>query len=282
MSETLVAAVQHALARDPVLPRLRRTYRFSIGPHVTDEPQLNLVFSPSANFTLLKRHEFPGVTIHLVDRLSEYFIRDADRMLRLFRNIAERELDKIVLVGSSKGGFAALMFGTLLSQYFPQHSIEVRVFSPQVTLWPFNDVLPFPSYHRLIRGAEADTAIQANLIRFGDPTRRFSSVSNLKIKVAFGTGNQADQREADRLAPFDCVEMVPLDTSSHLSALPFIVDIRDRDQIEETLLRYITREKADADVASLRLNKDIQKTVGEFVRLGSEKERLDSFWAGTA
>ena len=242
--------------------------------------QLNIIFSPSNKLFILNNIQLRGNTLRLLDKESVYFLRKPGRTIKYIMSQVCEDTEQIVTIGSSKGGFAALMYATLLSRIFPNIKVSVRTFSPQISLWPISDNLPYPSYKKLIKDVEIDDALMHDLVRFGNPVQNIRKFRNLDVLVAYGNKNKVDTKEALLLRGIRNVSLMPLPIRTHLSLLPFVVDVRDKDLVRATISKFLQRDSNDIDAREIKMTENIESLVEDFYNLSDGGFDFDAPWLG--
>lgn len=265
---------------DYFISRAQERMRWDVVSGGNDGEQVNFIFSPSPKLFFLRSLNLRGTTVHLTDIASQYFIGDPIATAHLLNSFIHNETKTIVTVGSSKGGFGALLYAAIIARKHTSRMIEARVCSPQVTLWPFNPELTYPSYHQLIKAAEADSQLQLNLERYGFPVKLVRTLRNIRIFAAYGLRNRVDSRECGALSGIRSVTTFGLPIKSHLSLLPFCIDISRRDLVESALLRYFVRNSGDTDAEAIRISESLQNSIDEFCAIDSQLYDLGAFWRG--
>lgn len=206
-----------------------------------DRRDLIVVFSPSRRF-ILYRYAFPGDALYVSDLKGFYYLPVARKLARgLVELIDRRGYERVLFLGTSKGGFGALLLTRLCAQMRPRRVFRALAFSPQVRLHPLNPDLYFPSYRRLRRVARARFAMAAALRLHGDVTR-VADASNVHATVVFATENATDLAEADRLGGRN-LRKIRVAGSSHGSILYFALQDRPESYVRSRLARIYARAR---------------------------------------
>lgn len=233
--------------------------------HYRDQPGSNdllVIFSSTA-----KRHAFMGQAwscnvLFVLDRDDAYFVIGAGRAADAIGAAIDRAgLDRVLFLGSSKGGFGAVLWSALCARRRPEKLFRALAFSPQTRLYPFNEELDFRSYKLLWRRAETDPRVMASLKAYGD-LRIAQKEANALVTFVYGERNQVDRREVGRLfAPQFRKYPVPL--RFHGSVIPFTVRHMDEETLSKWLRNLYTRAEDEPDLSGI-LPTDPAELVAEF------------------
>lgn len=121
------------------------------------------------------------------------------------KTIAERRWRQVFVIGSSAGGFAAILFGASIG------ATHIVAFSPQ-TIIQAKTIRQFGSTDS--RHEEIDLkAGKVDLAKVLEETGYAG-----RIDLYYGSGNELDVLAAEHLRRFPCVTLHPVDTASHNSA----------------------------------------------------------------
>ena len=206
-----------------------------------DPRDLIVVFSPSRRF-ILYRHAFSSDALYVSDRKGFYYLPVARKLARaLVELIDRRGYERVLFLGTSKGGFGALLLTRLCARMRPRRIFRALAFSPQVRLHPLNADLYFPSYRRLRRVARAKFAMAAALRLHGDVTR-VADASNVYATVVFATENATDLAEADRLGGRN-LRKIRVAGSSHGSILYFVLQDHSESYVRSRIARIYARAR---------------------------------------
>jgi len=146
----------------------------------------------------------------------------ADALRRL---LSHHEVDRLVVAGASAGGYAALLFGTLLGAH------QVLCFAPQTVLEL--DILAEMDDHRWDRRLGGQTAAGAVDARFTDLRRVLPAVrcAETRYRIYFDDSLRADRLHAERLADLRGVRLYRFGRGSHNIAR----SLRDAGALERVL-----------------------------------------------
>lgn len=248
-----------------------------IGPAQGGAQEVVLVFSPFARSYILVKQDLGRPVLHLRDESETYFLRQADALAdRLASELAGRVASRVILLGSSKGATAALLFGSLLAARLAALRFDAYAFSPQTRLWPWNATLGLPSYAELVDRAASDPALRQDLERHGNLPGG-PRPANYRALVTFGDGNRRDAAEARAYAAAQAgrgVRLNPLPISSHITLVPYVIDCADRQALLDALLGTAARNPDDADTAEDSRTARLLREVERYHRLGGLDLRL--------
>lgn len=147
----------------------------------------------------------------------------------LQRLLARHEIDRLVVAGCSAGGYAALVFGTLLG------ASEVLCFAPQTVL--DLDILAAMGDHRWDRRLGEHTAAGVVDRRFTDLRRSLRKLrcADTGYRIYFDDSAHTDRLHAERLADLDGVRLHRFGRGSHNIAR----SLRDAGALEHVLHRAL-------------------------------------------
>jgi pimeloyl-ACP methyl ester carboxylesterase len=234
----------------PFEEQFRRSLEDSAAPLCSemgsDSSVLLLAFGGMAGGITMPPFEFFSITAKMpVKRL---FVRDLHRAwyhlgipglgstisavgTSLRQLIASQQVDRIVTVGSSAGGYAALVFGTLLD------ADRVLCFAPQTAIEP--GILSGMNDHRWARRLRSLETSHGLDPQWTDLRRALPEIhrdTNANYDLYFDRALQADRLHAERLAEVDGVRLHGLQGTGHAVART----MRDTGQLERVLLRALS------------------------------------------
>ncbi len=143
----------------------------------------------------------------------------------LGRLLAQQEIERLVVAGASAGGYAALLFGTLLG------AEEVLCFAPQTVL--DLDILAEMGDHRWDWRLGRQTAAGAVDARFTDLCRVLPAARSAETsyRIYFNDSVRADRMHAERLAGLSGARLYRFGRGSHNIAR----SLRDTGALERVL-----------------------------------------------
>lgn len=187
---------------------------------------------------------FKRRTLYIGDASLTYYTRGADVLnAAILRFMRLRGVRKVFITGGSKGGFGALLLGTMAA--IGNRDIEVRatVFSPQTSLFPDVHGLPFPSYKLMMKSASASREIDQDLRRFGNLPEHWPE--NIAVTVYVGERNAVDMRQAELISDRSVLRKLPI--AGHLSHFPFVVNMGDERAVRGLVDKAMGQGKAAGD-----------------------------------
>ena len=124
------------------------------------------------------------------------------------------------LLGQSAGGFAALLYGALMSLACPEAQVGVIAFSPLVSIWPLAAGSRTAQHSRVTTAGLADTRRQQNLERFGDARPWISKATaagggRFTARILYPGLNERDTAQAELLRDEPAVKLIPMPTTLH-------------------------------------------------------------------
>jgi pimeloyl-ACP methyl ester carboxylesterase len=144
--------------------------------------------------------------------------------------IASQQVDRLVTVGSSAGGYAALVFGTLLG------ADRVLCFAPQTTIDPaILSEMHDRRWAGMLRNLEAVNGVDSHWTDLRRALREVRREKNTNYDLYFDHSFQADRLHAERLAEIDGVRLHGLQGAGHAIARA----MRDSGELERILLRAL-------------------------------------------
>lgn len=176
--------------------------------------ELLVVFSPTGRF-VLHRSSFACDLLFVADRTGFYYVTRAPEIAAAVISVIERGgYERTLLMGSSKGGFGALVVARAAGRMRPDMIFRTLTFSPQVRLYPGNPALYFPSYRRMRAQARRQFELAWTLRRFGD-VAAIGDLPNVRSTIVCGSGNPTDMGEAGRLrGPNAAIRTLPVSAHS--------------------------------------------------------------------
>lgn len=146
-----------------------------------------------------------------IDKLIEY----------LKKVITDQEYERICFLGNSMGGYAAILFGTLLN------IDTVIAFAPQTFIDRINRIKYYD--HRWKEEIAAMRLYPLKKTEYFDLKAQLAKVGDFKtsIKVYYDPGDRLDRKHAERLKSFPQVELRPEAEGGHL----LVKYIRDKGEL---------------------------------------------------
>lgn len=210
---------------------------------------LIVTFSPGAGFAYYKK-DFKHDTLYIRSKGDSYYTMQAGRLADNIKAFfVSGGYEKILFIGSSKGGFASLLYGALLARRVPNAKVVSVAFSPQTRIFPYNEKLTFPSYQRLYKsvnsGALSNMALSC-LKKYGDVTSMLKQ-KNLFCDVYYPEFLERDVREACRLVGYN-IRKNPIPIKIHSVGLLCSLDNKNRSSVEKLCERLYSKRKTELDL----------------------------------
>lgn len=220
--------------------------RYSIDFRYNSKKEIIVVFSPNARFNLYN-YRFKQSVLFLSDNKLGYYLLNPGRQVKLiYEFLVASGFNRVVFIGSSKGGTGALLWSSLLSRHIPDDSIDLSciVFSPQTKLYPYNKNLTFPSYKKTFSELSVNNAMKVCFERYGDVSQ-FVNDSDVFTAIFYSSEYQVDKIEAERISGKNVIHIrIPLPL--HGSITPFIIDRKDEVSLEKICKKlYLNAQKDD-------------------------------------
>ncbi|MGM9997547.1 hypothetical protein [Campylobacter lanienae] len=245
---------------------------------------LIISFSVNDNFDLYK-YIVDFDTLYLAcDPKIFYFGNVEEVSLNLEKIIIENNYTNIILVGTSKGGFASCLYGILLAKRLRDISFNVLSFSGGGCLYPVNKHFlenfknPF-EYKRLLNIANEDSKILSDLQKYGNlESLLLDKMDNIQIYAVAGKNEIADAYEVQRIAKYQNVKSFFIDISSHFSSMPFMLNNKDVENIKrlKNLLMLSVFDYFNLKNDEIELNK-IANEISSVVKNGNLRSLNEIF-----
>ena len=158
-------------------------------------------------------------------------------------------MENIIIIGSSKAGFASLLWGELIYRILADsHKIFVLSFSPQTLLYPFNERLYFPSYNTLMNLINSNEGTKRCAESYGDINKVLAE-TELKGMIVYPNLNPCDKTEAERVTAKN-IKLIGLDYPLHGSFLPFMKQVKEPIKLQEMVKKIYLNAKNDLDITA--------------------------------
>lgn len=223
-------------------------YEFAFFEHPSEN--LIITFSPTSSFFLYNR-EMNAKKLCVISNQPNYYLLNPGSTCKLIAKfIKNLSIKNIILLGSSKGGFAAILWADLLIRAIGVQNINVfsLSFSPQTQLYPFNDNLGFPSYRKFFLSLEHDFKMQKCAENYGN-LPEFLKESSLEGMVIYPNEHKTDREEALKLSN-SRLALHSIDSPIHGSIFPFLSDVTKRENAEKLVSKLYLNSEKDADLKS--------------------------------
>lgn len=213
---------------------------------VEDSDTLIVTLSPTGAFI------FSNVFVRqnllcLADRQKSYFTLNVERAIPAILDfLARTGIRRLIFVGSSKGGFGALLLAGRCAQAMPERAVHCLAFGPPTLLFPENPALMhIPSYGRMmVRQAESGRFREA-LLAHGD-VRFIQTLRNVHVVIAYAEGCEMDVIEAGRLCG-PTIRKLPVPYPRHGAITPITLRGRTPAGIRRTIENMLRANAKDAD-----------------------------------
>ena len=222
-------------------------YNFSYKSHFTKN--LVITFTPSQGY-FLYHNDLNAHKICISLNTPNYYIFNPGNACKILAShVKTLDVENIIIIGSSKAGFASLLWGELISRALPiNYNIFVLSFSPQTLLYPFNERLYFPSYSNLINLINRNKSVEKCAQYYGD-INDFVSKSDLNGMIIYPRLNPCDKAEAERVTAKN-IKLIGLDYPLHGSFLPFMKQAKEPKKLQEMVNKIYSNSKKDKDVTA--------------------------------
>jgi pimeloyl-ACP methyl ester carboxylesterase len=248
---------------EAALARIARSFTVAPRGEIGDPLAIHLSYDVAP---ALGRFDFGCATIDIADPQLSYYLAGRDDLIDgLAALIDANDIRRICLVGSSKGGFGALMLSRRLAERFPKRALSAIAFSPQTRLWPADRKLTLPSYRAMIERAKTDAPLAESLRIDGDQTVD-ASLPNLRQLVIFGTGHSRDVRHAGALTG-SSVTLRPIAVSFHAALLATLVASAGPAKTRVLVAALVRNGLSNADMALEALTEEEGAMVAELEAL---------------
>lgn len=238
---------------DQLLAELRpgRFSRRAMGVHFSYDEVLTL-----------RGIDFGLRTLDLADRQLHYYVEHVGVILALVEALVEKHaLRRVCFIGTSKGGFASLLYSRLLAERRPELTVGALAMAPLTRLWPDDPKIKLPTYRNMIARAADDLVLRGALERHGDLTAP-ASLPNLRWIVGYGVRSSRDHRHALMLSG-SSLTLAPLGYSGHNVLIPFLCADRSSKGTRRIVAAGVQRAGLNEDLATDHLSSDEERLLGE-------------------
>lgn len=247
---------------DPLRQRFYSS--FFVKRRAADPRKLLVIFGHNPGYAFFK-FPFDYNTLFISDRAGSYYTREAGKLAKSIALFIEaNQVKDVVFLGCSKAGYGVLLVGPAVAVHSPMLNVKVLTFSPQTQIYPVNELLTFPSYHKLIERSKSDDDLLNDLKRYGHLLFGFSGI-NCRTVVIYGELHMVDKKEVARLNGRK-LEKIALSLSTHLSIIPFICDTSDKAAVGHAILALHQKSGNDEDAI---------QSIGELAPPQLERELLN-------
>lgn len=243
------------------------SHEFIDGP---DRGRLAVILSHCGK-PAFRHFDYGCPTLFVWESRTTYYTRQALRAVsHLAQEVRKGGHRSVCFVGISKAGYGALLWSSLLAGMKPGLNCSAIAFSPQTVLYPANNRLRFSSYRKLIARSENNPDILSDLKKHGQ-IPYLSDYRNLRVKIFY-----PERVETDRLEALHCtgpnVELIALPIDTHVSVVPYIVDVTDRVALESKVASLFRAKTNDEDLLSFVKDDQFTKLVEEYQAIGRQPD----------
>lgn len=159
---------------------------------------------------------------YLTDNRMLYYTFRVSWISRLILAYARRRnVERIAVIGGSKGGFGALILAGALAKGDPDLPIHCLSFCPQTQIYPLNHrIAHMGGYRRLRDTARRDREV-AVAIRANGDGRYVTALPNLELTLIYNEFNAVDVGEAEAIVG-EGVRRIKLPFAFHNATIPFM------------------------------------------------------------
>lgn len=239
---------------------------------------LIVVFSAFAH-PALRKHPFKYDSLHIADKKLFYYLHNPGKQTLIVQNfITQAGYERVIFLGSSKGGAGALLWSSLMYRRDVKFRIYCMAFSPQAKLYPFNENLAsLPTYMGNMKLMETSQAQRVNFETYGN-VPEYVLGQTPPTRVIYSSKCRMDVIEAQALSGNQAVELVPLNIAFHGSIAPFVTDLTDSKQIYRLATKLYADAEHDSDLrASLPERKEEFPAMFAGLRCPSLNDYIDQF-----
>jgi hypothetical protein len=187
----------------------------------------------------------------VADRASSYFtIGAAEAAAAILSACEANGYRQLLFLGSSKGGFGALLAAGLAAKMAPKRAVHALAFGPPTRLWPENPMLhDIPSYRQMMQRRTLEPALAAALDSFGD-LGFVATLPNIHATIAYAEGCEMDVVEQARLVS-PAIRKIPVPYPYHGAITPFNLTGRNVGAVRRHLEATLRGRVKDADQADI-------------------------------
>lgn len=236
----------------------------------SNEKILTICVSHDVGKYLYYKQTFNGAVLYITQKtFQSYYIVKPDIIAnRISRFVKAGGYQKIFFIGSSKGGFAAILYSLLLKRKFKSLDIQVSAFSPIVKI-DDNGVREMPSANYLLKLINKYEYLHESFDKYGNLEKIFKCVAPPNIFGIYGEFNNRDAKQMELIRQF--INPVELNEVPFHATISLFPPIRN---IEEGSLRkyFFGAFRSDPDLIYLNGNDRIEfEDFVKFVKSNSTK-----------
>lgn len=211
---------------------------------------LIITFSPTSSFFLYNR-EMNAKKLCVISNQPNYYLLNPGSTCKLVAKFIQNiKVKNVLLLGSSKAGFASILWADLLKRVLSNKNINIfaLAFSPQTQLYPFNDNLGFPSYKKFFMSLERDTKMKKCAENYGN-LPEFLKESTLEGLIIYPSEHYTDREEALKLENTK-ISLKSIPSPIHGTIFPFMSDVTRKENAEKLVTKLYQNAQKDADLKS--------------------------------
>lgn len=223
-------------------------YDFAFFDHSSEN--MVITFSPTSSFFLYNR-EMNAKKLCIISTQPNYYLLNPGSTCKLIAKFIQNiKVKNIILLGSSKAGFASILWADLLNRVLNNRNINIfsLAFSPQTQLYPFNESLGFPSYQKFYLGLERNPAMKKCAEKYGNLTA-FLKDSTLEGLIIYPSDHKTDREEALKLSSNN-ITLHSIPSPIHGTIFPFMSDVTKKANAEKLVNKLYQNAEKDPDLKS--------------------------------
>lgn len=231
---------------DELKKEIEDCYDIAFIDHHSDN--LVITFTPASAFFLYK-HDLSAKKLCVSSRIPNYYLYNPGSMCKKFAKfLLAQKVKNIIVIGSSKAGFAGLLWGKLLDDILKPKDINVFIltFSPQTQLYPFNENLGFPSYQKFYQSFKNDNGLEKCAKLYGNLVEIFQD-SDVEGLLIYPEHNICDKTEALKLAGSN-IKLVSIDSPLHGTIFPFMLNTDNEKEVWNMVDKLYSKIEQDIDL----------------------------------
>ncbi|HGO5855241.1 TPA: hypothetical protein ACK3JH_002163 [Mannheimia haemolytica] len=211
---------------------------------------LIITFSPTSSFFLYNR-QMNAKKLCIISNQPNYYLLNPGSTCKLIAKFIQTiKVKNIILLGSSKAGFASILWADLLKRVLNNKKINIfsLAFSPQTKLYPCNKNLGFPSYKKFFLSLESDYKLKKCAETYGNLAEVLKE-SALEGLIIYPSEHYTDREEALRLENTHIV-LKSISSPIHGTIFPFMSDVTRQENAEKLVNKLYQNADNDSDLKS--------------------------------
>ncbi|WGE63018.1 hypothetical protein NYR75_09735 [Actinobacillus equuli subsp. haemolyticus] len=210
---------------------LSKCYQFEYIDNNSDN--LLISFTPNSKYFLYHSNINSNRLCLATKSINYYLYNPASNAKKLSQFIVKSGIKNVIIIGTSKAGFASLLWGSLIQDYLKKYSeinIFILSFSPQIKLYPYNETLYFPSYKAFLSTLENDEGLRKCCELYGDVSK-YLIKSQVSGMIIYPENNKCDKLEAYRTKGSNII-LTSIPSPLHDTIFPFVMDITSTEKVK--------------------------------------------------